>query len=133
MSPALAWPPVVCVALGGAFGSVLRYFIGVLAAQRWGDAFPWGTLSVNLLGSFLFGVLWGLGPGLSSSALLRALLLSGVLGGFTTFSSLMFDSVRLLELGRAGAGLANLALQNVFGVGLLALGLWLGRQLGGAH
>jgi fluoride exporter len=126
-APAL--PSVLCVALGGALGSVLRFYLSHWAAQRYGDAFPWGTLLVNLMGSFLFGALWGLGPSATASPLLRALLFSGLLGGFTTFSSLMFDTARLVELGRPLPGVVNLIAQNVCGLGLLWCGYLLGRGL----
>jgi fluoride exporter len=127
--PAGTWLSVACVALGGALGSVLRFAVSQWSAQRFGDSFPWGTLSVNLLGSFAFGALWGLGPTVSASPLLRALLLSGVLGGFTTFSSFMFDSARLFEAERPGYAFTNLIVQNVFGLLLFWLGLGIGRSL----
>lgn len=123
------WANVVCVALGGALGSVLRYALGQWTAARWGDVFPWGTLSVNLFGSLVVGVLWGIGPSVSASPLMRALLLSGLLGGFTTFSSFMFDNVRLWESGRSGTALMNLLAQNLVGLGLLWLGMTLTRAI----
>jgi CrcB protein len=123
------WATVVCVALGGGVGSALRFALGQWTAARFGDAFPWGTLCVNLIGSLVFGVVWGLGPSINASPVLRALLLSGLLGGFTTFSSFMFDSVQLWEAGRPGAAFSNLVLQNCLGLVLLSLGVLLARAV----
>ncbi len=110
----------VLVALGGALGSLARY-----AAQS-SLAFPYGTLAVNVLGSFLIGLVWVLlaprGPAI-------LFLMTGVLGGFTTFSSFSMDVMRLLEDGRAvlasGYVLASVGLSLM----ACAAGLWLGRSV----
>jgi camphor resistance protein CrcB len=121
---------IALVAAGGAAGAVLRYAIGGVIASRAGTAFPWHTLVVNVLGAFLLGLLMALS---AERALLgpswRTLLGIGVLGGFTTFSTLAYESVRLMEQGLPTAGLLN-----VFGSALLGLiaviaGLGLGRAL----
>ncbi len=118
------------VALGGAGGSVLRYGVGRLAASYLGPATVAGTLIVNVTGSFLLGLLAALAlerP--EPSGHLRGLLAVGFLGGYTTFSTLSLESVRLLEGGefmRAGASIAgNLAL----GLAAAYLGLLLGRAV----
>ncbi len=93
---------LVQVAIGGALGAVLRYLTGVAALRVLGAGFPWGTLSVNVFGSFLMGVLaiW------LSGGRLSPLLMTGLLGGFTTFSAFSLDAVRLWEKGEVlGAGL----------------------------
>lgn len=111
--------PVLLVALGGALGSVARY-LAALAVNRWAQSpFPWGTLFVNVVGSFLIGLVMVL--------LLRAgewrenyrlLLVTGVMGGFTTFSSFSWETWKLIEDGRL-----PLAAVNIFaslGICLLA-------------
>jgi CrcB protein len=120
----------VWVALGGAFGSVARYACS-LAAVRWlGIAFPYGTLFVNVAGSFAIGVLAALvaadgRPLLGADA--RAFLMVGVLGGFTTFSSFSLDTLALARSGALGA-----AALNVGGSVLLCLlGVWLGFAAAG--
>ena len=80
------------VALGGAIGAVLRYLTGLALA------FPFGTLAVNILGSFLIGVLW---VALADRGHWAPLLTTGVLGGFTTFSAFSLDTLRLVDSGRA--------------------------------
>ncbi|HEX2735921.1 MAG TPA: CrcB family protein [Polyangiaceae bacterium] len=125
----LFWQRLACVALGGALGSCLRWLVSEWAAVRWGTGYPVGTTIVNLVGSFVFGVLWASGGPSGLSPLMRALLLSGVLGGFTTFSSFMFDTTYLQAAGRSGLALTNLALQNVVGLLLMVVGSGLGRAL----
>lgn len=106
-----AWLPLLLVALGGAIGSVLRY-LGSMAVNRWaGGPFPWGTLFVNIAGSFAIGLVmvWVLkgGEGRENA---RLLLVTGVMGGFTTFSSFSWETWRLLEDGRLGAAGLNVSL-----------------------
>lgn len=93
---------ILAVAAGGALGSVARYLAGILAAQWFGTAFPWGTLFVNVTGGFLIGALaesFALrsDPGLT----VRALLIAGVCGGYTTFSAFSLDVVTLVNRGEA--------------------------------
>lgn len=84
------------VALGGAAGSVLRF-----AIQRyWNQAFPLGTLSVNLAGCFIIGVLWGLWVNKEPDRGIQLLLMTGFCGGFTTFSAFTQESMQLLFSGR---------------------------------
>lgn len=117
----------LCVALGGALGSVSRWFVARWAVSVWGPQTPNATLVVNLLGSFLFGVIGAvLLKGGTGATLWRALLLTGFLGGLTTFSALMHDTSRLLDAARAGAAFGNLFLQCSLGLVLLYAGLWVG-------
>jgi len=79
---------LLLVAAGGAIGSVLRYLISLLAVAHLGTGFPWGTLAVNVIGSGAIGVLAGLGVGGGA----RLLLVTGLLGGFTTFSAFSLET-----------------------------------------
>jgi CrcB protein len=101
---------VALVALGGAMGSVARYLM-VLGVGRWlGTSFPWGTLSVNLLGCFLMGLLTALFTGpLPVSSDTRIFFTTGLLGGFTTFSAFGLDASGLIDRGDSGAALMYLA------------------------
>jgi CrcB protein len=84
---------VLLVAAGGALGSVARYLVSVFAVEAFGATFPWGTLAVNIIGSALIGVAGGLGL----AGELRLLLVTGVLGGFTTFSAFSLETGLLWE------------------------------------
>ena len=93
------------VALGGAIGSVLRYYVGQWALRLMGPAFPWGTLAVNVVGCFVIGVFAELiARRFNASMELRLLLITGFLGGFTTFSAFSLDAISLFERGEAVAG-----------------------------
>jgi CrcB protein len=112
--------PVFLVALGGAVGSVLRYLTGLVVS------FPFGTLAVNVLGSFAIGLLW---VTIAARTDLQPLLITGILGGFTTFSAFSLDTMRLIEDGRmfeaGGYVLASVAL-SILACGA---GLWLARGI----
>ncbi len=91
---------ILLVAAGGAFGSVIRYLVGLWTLRTFGPSFPWGTLTVNITGSFLIGVFAELiARKFGASADLRVLLITGVLGGYTTFSAFSLDAVTLFERG----------------------------------
>jgi CrcB protein len=86
------------VALGGAAGSMARYWVGGLAPRLLGEAFPYGTLVVNLVGSFLISLVMGvaLNSGLLS-ATMRVFLTTGIIGGFTTYSAFNYETLALLQ------------------------------------
>jgi CrcB protein len=121
------------VALGGALGSVARYGMGALAAQLLGTAFPWGTLLVNLTGSFLIALIMHLAlTGTAISLELRIFLTTGIMGGFTTYSSFNYETLALINQGAYGLAGLNVA-ATVVGCFLSGvLGLAAGRALAGA-
>ncbi|EJT05377.1 fluoride efflux transporter CrcB [Rhizobium sp. CCGE 510] len=93
------------VAVGGAIGSLLRYYVGQWTLRLMGPAFPWGTLAVNIVGCFVIGVFSELiARRFNASVELRLLLITGFLGGFTTFSAFSLDAISLFERGEAVAG-----------------------------
>ena len=118
------------VALGGAIGASARYLLGSQFGTGLGAGFPWATLTVNIVGSFILGVFVALSAFVwSPSAPLRAFVVVGVLGGFTTFSAFSLEVVLLAERGRletaALYALASLSLA----VGALFAGLRLTRWI----
>jgi CrcB protein len=120
----------ILIAFGGAIGATGRYALAGFVMSCVPPFFPWGTFVVNLLGCFLFGVTFGLAEErlvLGSSA--RVLLLIGLLGGFTTFSTFSFESLQLLRDGEIGRALFNAVGQVVGGVAALWLGMILTRLL----
>jgi CrcB protein len=121
---------IFSIAAGGAIGAVLRHGTGLAAMRLIGPDYPWGTLIVNIVGSFVMGLLIGLFAHLwQPSQDMKAFLTVGVLGGFTTFSSFSLDAVMLWERGNMiGAGLYVLASVAVSLVALIA-GLYLMRSI----
>ncbi|MGR3821959.1 MAG: fluoride efflux transporter CrcB [Salipiger marinus] len=116
------------VALGGALGASGRYLTGLVMARLFGRGFPWGTLAVNILGSFAMGVLVVALAQLSANRL-APFLMTGVLGGFTTFSAFSLDVATLYE--RGDVGQAAIYVAASVGVSLAALfaGLFLTRSI----
>jgi len=117
---------LLALACAGARGTLLRAGCNA-ASLRWlGAGFPWGTLAVNVGGSFAFGIVAGYARargGLPNG--LETILLVGLLGGFTTYSSFAFQSVELLEQGRSAAALAYVAATNVAAIAAV----WAGMRL----
>lgn len=90
----------VFIAAGGAVGSVARYALGAAVQQRASGAFPWGTFVINVTGSLLLGfVMQYVADSVTVSSETRALLTTGLLGGYTTFSAFSYETVRLMEDG----------------------------------
>jgi len=120
------------VFVGAGIGGSLRYAVNSGCARYCGPSFPWGTLAVNIAGSFLMGALAGwlafkAGEGWSHP--LRLFLATGILGGFTTFSAFSLDAVALWERGDLGPAMAYVAASIVLSIGGLAAGLVLARSL----
>ncbi|GAA1301533.1 fluoride efflux transporter CrcB [Saccharothrix xinjiangensis] len=105
------------VFLGAAVGAVLRHLAGRLVRR----AFPWATLLVNVAGSFVLGVVAGASPAVV------ALVGTGFCGGLTTFSTFSWETVELVEGGRVGRAVANVAVSLVAGVAAAGFGYWLSR------
>jgi CrcB protein len=121
------------VCLGGTLGTAVRYLLGVSIQAAYGPTFPVGTLTVNLIGSFLVSMLMYLGAekGLITTPA-RVVLCTGVLGGFTTYSSFNFETMRLWQQGSILMGFLNVGLTVVGCLAAGALGLLTGRLIGGA-
>jgi CrcB protein len=113
-------PLVLGIGVFGAAGALARFLLDGAVSERAGSVFPWGTLAVNLTGAFALGFVTGK---LSGDA--QMLVGTGLLGGYTTFSTWMFESHRLGEDGELRLGMLNLAGSLVLGV----LAVWLGRAL----
>jgi CrcB protein len=113
---------VIAMALLGGVGAVGRFVLDGAVARRAGRAFPYGTLAVNISGALLLGVLVGAALGDDANRLLG----TGLLGGYTTFSTWAFESHRLGEDGRLRLGALNFAVSLVLGV----TAAWAGRHLG---
>lgn len=120
---------LAAVAIGGAIGATLRWALGTWMVGRTGAGFPWHTFAINISGAFLIGVLMALSleKGVVGGDW-RLFLGTGILGGFTTFSTLSYESIALMQNGLWTAGLVNM-----FGSGLAGLAAaWLGLVVGRA-
>jgi CrcB protein len=126
----MQWGVVLMVALGGALGSLVRYFVAGTVQPAWWPGFPFGIFVVNITGGLAMGLITGLAAlKLNLTPEMRAFLTTGILGGYTTFSTFSLDSAMLMERGayvQAGAyivGSVVLSILALFG------GLWLMRIL----
>lgn len=120
---------ILAVAAGGAVGAVGRYLIAAQALRLLGPNFPWGTLTVNVLGSFAMGVIVELSAlRMSLSPPSRAFLVIGLLGGFTTFSAFSLDVSVLLERNEVGRAALYALMSVVLSVGALFAGLAVTRS-----
>ncbi|NOT89807.1 MAG: fluoride efflux transporter CrcB [Lysobacter sp.] len=120
------WQQLLLVAMGGALGAVGRFWLGGVLLRQMGSGFPWGTLTVNLVGSFAAGfiAIWleGRGP---AALYWRAFLIVGVLGALTTYSALMLECLLYAKSQRSGLMFGYLAITLVAGLALV----WLGARV----
>ncbi len=124
-------PILLQVALGGAIGASLRFLSGAMILRAMGSGFPYGTMFVNVIGSFLMGflafyLLERMGGSFSRYA---PFLMTGVLGGFTTFSAYSLDALYLLERGRYLSASVYMGGSVVLAIGALFLGMTIARSL----
>ena len=123
---------IVAIALGAAIGANLRYGIGLWAAQRFGTAWPYGTFIINLLGCLGIGLLLTLiSTRLTLSEPVRLMLVTGLLGGFTTFSTFGYESFSLLSSGNWLPALGYVAGSVVGGLIAVTIGVGLGQWFSG--
>ena len=120
---------VVLVALGGTLGAASRFLITHWLHRRWATPFPIGTLTVNVLGCLLIGVAVQASHAAVLSPALRMALVTGLLGGLTTFSTFSHDTFRCLDEHSWGLALANILANLLIGLLALAVGLALGKWL----
>jgi len=116
------------VAIGGAIGSVCRYVVSTVFFQRFGPAFPWGTLTVNVTGSFLIGIILQLALLRTGfSPYLRLFLATGILGGFTTFSTFSYETYALSSEALSLASIVYVLGSVVLGIAAAYCGVVLAR------
>ncbi len=118
---------IISAALGGAIGAAARFSIG----YYWNSAFPYGTMAINIVGSFLMGVLFVVFAEklMGSSEHLRVFLMTGILGGFTTFSAFSLDIWQMVERGSYVEALSYIGLSVILSVLALILGAYLMQSI----
>lgn len=119
---------IMMLAAGGAIGTLLRYSVSGLTHRVMTGMFPWGTLAVNLIGSFIIGLLWGLFEIQNISSNFRTFLFVGILGGFTTFSTFALESLHLMRDGEMKLALSNVLASNILGILLVFAGFAASKQ-----
>jgi fluoride exporter len=121
---------IIAVAVGGSIGSVARYLVGIGSGKLFGTDFPWGTLIINVTGSFLIGAFVGLfALKWNLPQAMRLFLTVGICGGYTTFSTFSLDAWYLIERGQSWASAAYMIGSVVLSVGALIAALQLVRAL----
>ena len=121
---------ILAIALGGGLGAVLRYGANMTALRMMGPDFPWGTLFVNVSGSLIIGLLAGIFASYwQPSPEIRAFLVTGILGGYTTFSTFSLDFSTFWEGGATGTAIAYALISVIFSILALFAGLLLVRML----
>lgn len=116
------------IAAGGAVGATMRYFVGLVSTRLFGTDYPWGTVIVNLIGAFLIGFLWGLFEQMDMSVNFKNFVLVGVIGSFTTFSTLSLDAFSLFRSGNGQLAFYHVILTNALGFVLVAAGYLLAQK-----
>jgi fluoride exporter len=121
---------LLAIAAGGAVGALLRYWVSTGAHAVLGRGFPYGTFTVNVLGSLMMGFLYvWLLDRIVTGPVVRAFLLIGLLGGFTTFSTFSIESLNLIEAGQILKALVNVLLSVTVCITAAGLGVLIARQL----
>ncbi|MEY3007824.1 MAG: fluoride efflux transporter CrcB [Pseudomonadota bacterium] len=123
------WRIIITVAIGGGLGAALRASVGQWIAQAWPSQFPLATFTVNFSGSILIGLITGLFMYRGDvDPSIKLFLITGLLGGFTTFSSFSLEAFRLLQEGKSALALSYVFASVVFCISGAAAGFWLARN-----
>jgi fluoride exporter len=126
------WNRVLALSIGGALGVNARYWLGVLITRWAGHRFPWATVAINVSGSFAIGFLAVILAYRWPHPMGRLFVVTGFLGGYTTFSSFTFESLKLWEDGEKGLSMANTFGSVAAGLAAVTLGVALGRAVIGS-
>ena len=120
---------LLSVGIGGFVGAILRFTLSSWVGTATTNTFPWGTLCVNILGSFLIGFLFLYFQQVNLSVYQKSLLITGLLGALTTFSTFSLDTVLLMQQELYVKAFSNVLLNVVFSIGATMLGMWLFRRV----
>ena len=120
----------ILIGLAGLLGTLLRYWVSGLVARQYGETFPWGTMTVNMIGCLVTGAVFNLTEErFLVNPTLRTVILIGLMGGFTTFSSYGLQTFTLLRDGEFGLATLNIGVSNALGLLMVWVGYLLVRAL----
>ena len=120
---------ILLISIGGALGALSRYTLSNLISKEFQTNFPLGTLGVNLLGCFIIGIAWQFSEHYSIAKNARLFFFVGLLGAFTTFSTFGLESLHLFKDGEVKAAVLNIFLNNILGIFLVLLGIFIYKLL----
>jgi CrcB protein len=117
------------IALGGSLGAVMRFSVSYFLGKNFISNYPWATFVVNLFGAFLIGFFWGFFEKTNYSENMKAFVLTGTIGSFTTFSTLSLETIKLFQNGQTKLGLFHIGITNILGLVLVVAGFLISRQI----
>jgi CrcB protein len=120
---------ILYIAIGGAVGAVMRYWLSGITQRVFNAGFPWGTLSVNLVGSLIIGFLWGVFEAVLVSQNMKIMIFIGLLGSFTTFATFSLESFHLIRDGEYNLFLMNVIANFLLGIALVFAGYFISQYL----
>ena len=124
------FPKILLVMVGGSIGAFARYAVTLAANKLFGPKFPWGTLTVNLVGCFLIGLAFALADRSSlMGPRVRMFFVTGFLGALTTFSTFALESVNNARDGLMPIATANFLANNIGGLALVLVGMWVAEAI----
>ncbi|MEH7463264.1 fluoride efflux transporter CrcB [Bacillus thuringiensis] len=115
---------ILLVSIGGFFGAIARFYISTIAKEKYGDSFPYGTFFINIIGSFLLGMLYGAGV----AKMWILLCGTGFMGAFTTFSTYQLEMIQLIHKREGQKALLYFVMSYVIGIGSAFVGFYMGRM-----
>ena len=120
---------MILIVVGGGIGTLLRYVISGVTYRLFDYNFPWGTLVVNLVGSFFIGFMWDFFERFVIPPNLKIFVFIGLLGAFTTFSTYSYETFNMFRVGEIKLALVNIVVSNIFGLALVVFGFATSRYL----
>ena len=120
---------IIYIAIGGAIGAIARYMVSGIAYNYFGTGFPWGTLTVNLIGTFFMGFLWTFFDRMSFFPEIKVFVFIGFFGAFTTFSTYGFETLNFLHEKEIKLAVINFLANNIIGIGFVYLGMMVSKYI----
>ena len=114
---------------GGAAGTLARYAVSGIAYRYFDGSFPYGTMIINVTGSFIVGLVWAFIEQGAVSASTRTFIVIGILGGFTTFSTYAVETVNMLRVGAIKSGVLNILLNNILSLMMVVTGFIIAKGI----